>query len=335
MKQLFKDFMINNNVNIKSVSSYFSYVKNAYETFMVKDIKKFPTIYERLSVLTKRSRIMYCEYIISLINAEIKNPHTKYAKKTLGNHKSGITMLKRFVASEIYPHNGKSQFTKKFSNFYTHDELIENFIWRLETQDRLYESGNSFPCDLFKKIFSKNPNCKKIYYDTLKVSLENTKFLVDANKNYGTLQGIDRLDILGGIKVWTKGNSYDVFTEKFQKKQYCGCIKTTGILLEDLSLDHDIPLENIVNREIDKLPELKRLSDAVIKHHKKTGLKRSPLTTSFYNNEYAKLAINEEQLLNEVISIYQYIEFTIMDKRFNSALSNNIILTPPLGMKLF
>ncbi len=332
MKQCFKQFMLNNGVDTKSVASYFSYVKNAYEKLLKRDFKKFPTVYDRLLVLSKRSRVMYCEYLISLIQAEQQHPSSEYSKKTLANYKSGVMMLKQFVDSGVYPHNGKSQFNKVFSVSYAPEELIDNFVFRLETQDRLYPKfGTCFPCRLFGKLYAKHPICRRTYSDMMKDCLNKTKFLVNAGKDYVTLSQIDRLDILGGINIVVHGDRHDIFTEVIKAKQFRGCLKTEARLLEDLSLDHDEPLENIVNREIFKLPELKRLSDAFWNHYITTKLEGSSLTTSFYNNEYAKLAIDEVKLLDEIIEIYRYVEFTIMEGRYNSALGNSIIPTPPLG----
>ena len=69
MKQYFKQYMLNNGMDANCISSYFTYVKKSYEKFMRKDCKKYPTIYDRLDVLTKHSRVIYCEYLISLIKA--------------------------------------------------------------------------------------------------------------------------------------------------------------------------------------------------------------------------------------------------------------------------
>ena len=110
-----------------------------------------------------------------------------------------------------------------------------------------------------------------------------------------------------------------------------GCVKTVARLLEDLALDHDEPLEKIVNREISGLPELKKLSDAYWNYYITTGLEGSRLTTSFYSTEYKKLGIDEARLLDDVIEVYRYVEFSMMEGRYNSALGSSIIATPPLG----
>lgn len=334
MKQTFKSFMLVNGVDAKSISSYFSYVKNAYEKFMKKDFKKQSTIYDRLFELSKRSRVRYCEYVISLLNVELQHPCSTYSKKTLSNYKSGMTMLKRFVDSDIYPIDGKKQFAKTFSISYSPDELLDNFIWRLETQDRIYKSKNCFPCRVFSKIYTKHHIDYRKYYDMMKLCLDKTKFLVNGSKDYATLQQVEKLDIMGGVKIWVNNIDYDIFTEVIKKKCFKGCVVTSAKILEELSLDHDEPLESIVNREIHTLPELKRLSDAFWAHHKATGLKGSSLTTSFCNNEYAKLLINEAQLLDEVCEVYKHVTFTIMEKRYNSALGNSFVPTPPFGSNI-
>ncbi len=328
----FKQFMLNNGVDEKSIRSYCSYVKSSFEKFLTRDFKKHQTIYNRLFILNKRSRVIYCEYLISLIKAELQHPCSVFPKKTLFNYKSGVVMLKRFVDSGSFPHNGKSSFSKVFAVSYSPNEIIDNFAFRVETQDRIYPNFKTcFPCRLFEKIYAKHPLHKQKYADTIAECLNKTKFLVNSNKDYVTLQKIERLDIVGGIKIWVNGNSYDIFTEVIKKKVFSGCVLTAARMLEDLSLDHDEPLEKIVNREIFRLPELKRLSDAFWNYHATTGLEGSALTTSFYDNEYKKLFIDESLLLDDMIEIYRYVEFTIMEKRYNSALGNSVITTPPLG----
>ena len=54
----------------------------------------------------------------------------------------------------------------------------------------------------------------------------------------------------------------------------------------------------------------------------------------FCNNEYAKLLINEAQLLDEVCEVYKHVTFTIMEKRYNSALGNSFVPTPPFGSNI-
>lgn len=334
MKNHFKQFILDNGIDQKSVPSYLSYVNKSYEKLLPKCFKKYPTIYDRLYDLNKHSRSMFCEYLISRIKVEISSPSKSFPKRTLNNYKSGVTMLKNFVDSGVYPYNGKKQFTTSFSVSYSNDELIDNFVFRVETQDRIYKSKNCFPCRLFSKVFSTKSIYRSQYESMLNDTFSKTKFLVNTQRDYVLLADVDHLNILGGISIMSHGINYDVFTETFNKIAYNGCIKTNGKILEDISLNHDIPMENIVNREIDRLPELKRLSDAFWNYHASTKLTGAQLTTSFYNNEYPKLSINEAHLLNEIKVIYNFVEFTIMDKKINSALNNKIIPTPPLGNNL-
>jgi len=332
MKTAFEKFMLDNDVDIVSISSYFSYVKKAYEKFLPKDLKKYGSIYDRLLLLNRRSCIKYCEYLISILKAEIKDPTSTHSEKTLRNYSSGVTMLKRFLNCGGFTGFGSKTFSKTFAVSYEPKEIIDNFIFRLESQDRIYPATkNCFPCRLLGRIFRNNKATKKIYLDMLNNCLFATKFLVNDKKDYLYLSQIDSLDIVGGIKIWSKGKSYDIFTEVIKKKTFLGCVKTSAKLLEDLSLDHDEPQEVIVNREIYGLPTLKKLSDAFWTHHISSGLSGSKLTTSFINTQYAKLNLNENELLKEVIYIYKFVNFTIMDGNYNSGLGNSIIVTPPLG----
>ena len=336
MKKHFITFMTNEGMTKGAKDSYCTYVNKAYELFSKPHIlKTYPTIYDRMLDLTKRSRIKYCEYLISLLNVEIHSPLSGCNKDYLRKYKSGVTMLSRFVSSDTYPYNGSKQFNTKFSVSYSIDDLIDNFTFRIETQDRIYASKNCFPCRLLgRKIYASKSIYHKQYKDILNKTFYKTKFLVNDKRDYVTLEKIDALNILGGISIHTRSKEYDVYTDTFSGNQYTGCVKTKGKILEDLSLDHDRPLENIINSEIYKLPELKKLSDAIWEYHSKTGLTGTQLTTNFYDKVYVSLAIDEKRLLDEVAELYKHIELTIMDGRINSALNNKIIIAPPLGSDL-
>ena len=336
MKKHFLTFMTNEGMTKGSKDCYCAYVNKAYELFSKPHIlKTYPTIYDRMLDLTKRSRMKYCEYLISLLNVEIQSPLSDCNKDYLRKYKSGVTMLSRFVSSGTYPYNGSKQFNTKFSVSYSVDDLIDNFTFRIETQDRIYASKNCFPCRLLgSKIYASKSIYHQQYKDILNKTFYKTKFLVNDKRDYVTLEKIDALNILGGISIHTRSKEYDVYTDTFSGNHYTGCVKTKGKILEDLSLDHDKPLENIINSEIYKLPELKKLSDAIWGYHSKTGLTGTQLTTNFYDKVYGSLAMDEKRLLDEVAELYKCIELTIMDGRMNSALNNKIITTPPLGSDL-
>ena len=81
MKNHFKQFMLDNEIDPKSVPSYLSYVKKSYEKLLPKYYKKYPTIYDRLYNLNKHSRTMFCEYLISRIKVEISSPSKSFPKR--------------------------------------------------------------------------------------------------------------------------------------------------------------------------------------------------------------------------------------------------------------
>lgn len=85
MKNHFKQFMLDNGIDQKSVPSYLAYVNKSYEKLLPNCFKKYPTIYHRLYDLRKHSRSMFCEYLISRIKVEISSPSTNFPRKTLNN----------------------------------------------------------------------------------------------------------------------------------------------------------------------------------------------------------------------------------------------------------
>lgn len=330
MESAFKEFMKDDGFTKGSIASYNSYINGTFKNFSGRTGHNYDTIYARLQTYTKTSRIRYCEYLISLLNAEIADPYSQHNKKTLKNYKAGMMEIKSFLASGIYTQGGAYSFNKKFS--FSYSDLIENFAWRLETQDRIYPRIKCcFPCRLFGIIYKKNSS----YIAMREQSLCQTKFLINANRDYIVLKEVDRLTISYGAKALVNQTEYSVFTDTIKQGAYLGCAEAKVKLLEALTLDHDEPLENIVAREITKTPELKKLSDAYWCCYQTSGLTGNALTTFFYKNEYKKLGIDEARLLDEIVKIYQYVKLTIMDGSSNSSRSNNsTIVIPPLGAHL-
>ena len=117
MERTFKNFLSSQMCD-DSVKSYLSYARNAFKKFSgEKD-----SIFNFLEGYTLNSRELYCEYLISLLNAEIQNPGSSHNKKTLRNYKSAIMILEYFVGTGIYPHNG----TKRFSNTFQDVAYIDD-----------------------------------------------------------------------------------------------------------------------------------------------------------------------------------------------------------------
>lgn len=317
MERTFKNFLSSQMCD-DSVKSYLSYARNAFKKFSgEKD-----SIFNFLEGYTLNSRELYCEYLISLLNAEIQNPGSSHNKKTLRNYKSAIMILEYFVGTGIYPHNGTKRFANTFQDVaYIDDDLVKNFLFRLETQDRYYATC-CFPCRLFRKIFSKNHK----YIKTLKDTINNTEFIINTKQDCIALKQLGLLVITAnGVEVWHGNNGAidNVYTEVYDKGISQGFSKSTAQALSQLSLDHKKPLVDIVTNKINNLPELKKLSDALLLYKSNTGLKGSKLATEFYNNIYQSLNINDTQLLNDMIEIYNDVQLVIMDKRYNSSKNSN------------
>lgn len=317
MERTFENFLSSQMCG-NSVKSYLSYARNAFKKFSgEKD-----SIFNFLEGYTLNSRELYCEYLISLLNAEIQNPGSSHNKKTLRNYKSAIMILEYFVGTGIYPHNGTKRFSNTFQDVaYTDDDLVKNFLFRLETQDRYYATC-CFPCRLFRKIFSKNHK----YIKTLKDTINNTEFIINTKQDCIALKQLGLLVITAnGAEVWHGNNGAvdNVYTEVYDKGISQGFSKSTARALSQLSLDHKKPLVDIVTNKINNLPELKKLSDALLVYKSNTGLKGSKLATEFYNNIYQSLNINDTQLLNDMIEIYNDVQLVIMDKRYNSSKNSN------------
>lgn len=316
MFKAFESFIISY-MTTGSSKSYLSYLCSAFKKFSGEAC----SIFEFLEEYSQASREMYCDYLISLLNAEINNPDSIHNPKTLKNYKSAVSLFSIFLGSDAYPCCGTKVFSPpKKDTAYTDEDLIKNFKFRLETQDRYYANA-CFPCRLFAKVFAKNRKYNRMIENTIC----NTIFLIDPHKKKITLNQLDHLIMTAnGVEVWHSNNKIDaVYTETFSKGVSTGFSKSTAHALSQLSLDHDKPLVDIVNENINSLSELNKLSRCLLAYKAKSNLTGSKLITEFYALEYSALAINESQLLEDVISIYNHVQLTIMDKKYNSSKNRN------------
>ncbi len=314
----FKDYL-EAHINNGSPSSYLSYVRNAFKKFSGESENIFAFIQE----YTKDSQVLYCDYLISLINSDIRNPDSLNNKKTLKNYKSALAMLANFFDSGIYLSQGTKTFVKDIT--YVGEDIFKNFQFRLETQDRYYKDC-CFPCRLFAKIFKKGTPYHARYSSAIKNMINNTKFYIDKKGSYITFKQLGLLVITpNDVEVWYENPNAigNVYTEVFKNGKSQGFEKSAAGALRQLSLDHDRPLIDIVTHKIASLKELKKVSDALLVHKSTTGLDGSKLITDFHNNVYLSLGVDEKQLLNDIVAIYDDVQLIIMDKKYNSSKNSN------------
>ena len=329
----YKIYLLDNGVSDASANSYISYLKNACKKVIDKDFKEDDkTALDAVSNSDFESRSTIVELLRTRIQDAKKNGD--FTKKTLQNYLSSINKFSSYIAFSKNDWTGGSLKRKlgkfKIKSSYTHDDLIDVFLFRLNTQDRYYNDINaSLPCRLLRKIFS-NTIYKDEYRDMFVRTLDETKFLVSDKNDTILLKDIVVLRI-DGKKVdieCTDGAKYTVFTEVYKKKEGIkGKVfeEIRDATLSRLSLDHDEALFNIMKKLIIICGELQKLSNAILEYKSKNNLSPSKLATNFYENEYSALAINEAKLLEDIKSVFSHISLTIMDSKYNSSKNKTVV----------
>jgi len=276
-----------------------------------------------------------------LISQEIKNLQLGLSAKTIGNWRSGLRLFFTFLETQNYCFGGKIKSGVLNKNIqksctsvvYSDIDLFNTFKARLITQDRAYQNM-IYPARLINLIFN-NSNLKDKYQDLLKEAINNTKFLIDKSKKSNKkLSDISRLVIDYNLKngnsiIETKDDSWFVITEN-TKTNIFEKIQAKG--LEDLSLDHDIPLQNILdNANAQKdYSYLKQLSDIyatyVNSNCRVSGNYLRVRNIRDFKN-YSSTCYRDKktnfdnafigELFNDLQKLYSNIGFTIMLRKYN------------------
>lgn len=284
---------------------------------------------EYFTTLNIESRRMLCEIFLMMIRQEKQNQNKQLADKTLTNYKSSFMMFNSF--NDELRFRGINESKKiisafKYDSFFTKKDVMGNFEFRINTQDRFYPKGQiSLPCRLLQKIYQND----KRYTRVLENMLNKCRVLIDGNGNFIRLKKVQNISIVNNeyiVCYGPKGTTAKIYTEIYQKGNKKGFKVTTGTLLEDISLDHDKSLfeKFPIFLSSGNAPTLYTLSKDYYAYHKANkGITVSALACHYYYNRYAQLGIDEEELLKEVDKFFSGIKLTIMDKRINSSKNKN------------
>lgn len=155
------------------------------------------------------------------------------------------------------------------NKIYSTDDIYSNFTFRIITQDRYYDEI-FYPISFIKRYFYYTGG--KAYFDNwVKELLDN----VNVHHTDGSikLQHISNLEIINN-KVSASFNniSLSLFTKESDN------ISLSPLIVSDLSkiaLDHEKPLYNIMNENIEQFITFKEITNELKKHiHGKTNIKK-------------------------------------------------------------
>jgi hypothetical protein len=269
------------------------------------------------------SRTHYVEQLCEAITEAFSDPSCTISEKDLRDCQSSAHVLLAFVSGQTWvKHNG---IQVQFTAIYSHRALRNKFLSRLTTQDRIYAFG-AFPIHIINCM----ANSKKIsLFDKM---IDEIKIVYNKNGAFFYFKDVTRIMLASdGYAYFEKaGTIFPVFTQIPKKipSEYC-LLRAPKI--DELSLDHDNPIEYELRKYISIMPTLGVLSKDIsnFKRTYKATHKKADNRTVL--NAYKKhmICIDEEELLKEIKMFLSKLSLTIMQRNFNSS-KNNTTTTPSL-----
>ena len=211
---------------------------------------------------------------------------------------------------------------------YTHEELCRVFLGRLKTQSRYYPRFDIlFPPRLITKIFKRCRHNTNTWINWLKSDIESMHILRDAACGFDRFSDIKKLEILAdGTVVFTRndGTSFEMMTRTANGAVVKEFV-TRG--LRDVSIDHVVPLENILRQNRNRLVGFTRLTELFSEFNRASGgnldARAEREWVNAFFEQYRRVLDTDEMrtLIGQDLEILE-LEFELMDARENSIRGN-------------
>ena len=262
------------------------------------------------------ARTHYVEQLCEAITEAFSDPNCTISEKDLRDCQSSAHVLLAFVSGQTWvKHNG---IQVQFTAIYSHRSLRNKFLSRLTTQDRIYAFG-AFPIHIINCM----ANSKRVsLFDKM---IDEIKIVYNKSGAFFYFKEVSRIMLAsdGYAYFEVAGVIYPVFTQipKKTPAEYC-LLKAPKI--DELSLDHDNPIENELKKYISIMPTLKALSQDIsnFKRTYKATHKKADNRTVLNAYKNHVLTIDEDELLNEIKMFLDKLSLTIMQRNFNSSKNN-------------
>ncbi|MBO5715446.1 MAG: hypothetical protein J6S23_03520 [Clostridia bacterium] len=255
----------------------------------------------------------YVEELCDAITDALADTECDIKRKDLRDMQSSAHVLLAFVSGQTWvKHIG---ICVKFTAIYNHRTLRSKFLSRLTTQDRIYDFG-TFPINIINGI----ANRKKIsLFDKM---IDEIKVIYNAKGEYFYFKDVSRIMLAtDGYAYFEKeGNVYTVFTE-VPGKGPAKYVKLHAPKIDELSLDHDNPIEKELKKCISLMPTLEALSTDILDFRKtyKTIHKKLDNRTVLRNYKDKMITIDEDELIKEITEFLSKLSLTIMERSLNSS----------------
>lgn len=266
-------------------------------------------------------RTHYVEQLCDAITGAFSDPSCTISEKDLRDCQSSAHVLLAFVSGQTWvKHNGiKVQFTA----VYSYRALRNKFLSRLTTQDRIYSFG-AFPIHIINCM----ANSKKVsLFDRM---IDEIKIVYNKSGAFFYFKDVTRIMLAsdGYAYLEKAGTIYPVFTQIPQKAPAEYCL-LKAIKIDELSLDHDNPVENELKKYISNMPILGVLSKDIsnFKRTYKATHKKADNRTVLNAYKNHMISIDEEELLEEIKMFLEKLSLTIMQRNFNSSKNNTTTMS--------
>lgn len=310
----YKNFLINITKHThNSANKYVSYINKACSLPGMNDL------WERLACCNdpfKKSK--YVEQLCDTIVLALSDSACTLKEKDLRDWQSSAHVLLAFVSGQTWTkYKGVSV---QFTSIFNKNSLRSKFLSRLTTQDRIYSFG-AFPINIINGIANRK---KCSLFDKM---IDEIKFVYNKNGDYFYFRDITRVMIAtDGHSYFEKdGTIYPVFTQIPKKNPAEYCIAQAP-KIDDLSLDHDNPVEKELRKAIHSMPTLELLSQDILnfKQMYKTTHKKADNRTVLGAYKSCMPKVNEDALIKEIEMFLAHLSLTIMQRNLNSSKSNHV-----------
>lgn len=316
-----KDFKISYKHFLTTVTNHSHHSANKYVSYINKacQLPGMRDFWERLIAcndpITKTSQV---EALCDVITVAFDDPACTLTDKELRDSQSSAHVLLAFVSGQLWEkHKG---IRIQFISVYNKKTLRSKFLSRLTTQDRIYAFG-SFPINIVNGLANK----RKV--SLFEETINKIKFIYDDRGNFFYFEDIDRVMLAtdGHAYFEKEGKIYPIYTQI--PKQVTPEYKLLQApKIDELSLDHDNPVEKELKKAIGSMPTLQLLSEDIqlFKQNYKKTHKKADNRTILSAYKKCMAAIDEEALIQEIKQFLGSLSLTIMQRNLNSAKSNRI-----------
>jgi hypothetical protein len=313
-KAAYKHFLIHVTKHSKhSADKYVSYINKACHLPGMYDF------WERLAAcvdpITKTAQV---EALCDTITVAFDDPACPITGKDLRDSQSSAHVLLAFVSGQLWEkHKG---IRVQFISIYNKNTLRSKFLSRLTTQDRIYSFG-AFPINIVNGLANKRR------VPLFEEMISKIKFIYDDQGNFFYFKDIDRVMLAtdGHACLEKDGKVYHIYTQvpKQTPPEY-RLLQAPKI--DELSLDHDNPVEKELKKAIGSMPTLQLLSTdiQIFKQNYKKTHKKADNRTVLAAYKKCMSTFDEDALIQEIKEFLSSLSLTIMQRNLNSAKSNRI-----------